>query len=98
MSEMDLKIKELEREASYLDGPKEGQPPQGISMEVYNSVCLLDSNVYAMKKIFDSIGELLVEEDKQGNSRTVGKSRQSLVDVQTKIIDFRPFLNNCEQL
>ena len=105
MAEFDIHFKELEKEASQFQSRKESTSHTKENLEeVYNSVCKLDSNVYSMQKIFDSISHLLDED--QGNGSTDGeygcekkkkkhvKNRMSMNCVETKTIDFRPFLTS----
>lgn len=102
MAEFDIHFKELEKEASSFSSQKEkASHDKENELEVQNAVCKLDSNVYSMKKIFDSISHLLDDEEvstenssnksSQGKKKHV-KNRVSLQAVETKTIDFRPFL------
>ena len=65
MADFDLHFKELEKEALLLQGQKADASSHSKEnqVEVENLVGKLDSNLYGMKKIFDSIGHLLDEGD-----------------------------------
>ena len=108
MAEFDVHFKELEKEASSFQSWKENAShAKENELEVYNQVCKLDSNVYSMQKIFDSISHLIDEEqsksDEDGASESENKSkkhvknRMSLHCVETKTIDFRPFLTTSQK-
>ena len=73
MAEFDLHYKELEKEAASLIAAQKQQSSLGVSkeneQELCNQVSKLDSNVYRMKKIFDSIGHLLGDDEAAQNDQ-----------------------------